>query len=257
MDAQHAAVTNHHGGNNKTWLRCRPETTNRLRREVVVIEQRSLRLLAIVVLSAIVVFALLVLLSQISGSEEEVQELLADVPQDGTMLGSEDAPVTIYLYEDLQCPACASFARRTFPHLVTRYVEPGEVKVVSEPLTIIGPDSTPATEAALSAGEQDLYWEYSTLFFLNQKRENSGYVTGEFLTSIAKETQGLDVGQWNEDREQGSFESEIEAAQNMAQDDGVGGTPTMVITGPQGTSKLVGAVPIDQVAAAIDEVEAP
>src|SRR5215210_567479 len=37
MDAQHAAVTNHHGGNNKTWLRCRPETTNRLRREVVVI----------------------------------------------------------------------------------------------------------------------------------------------------------------------------------------------------------------------------
>lgn len=103
------------------------------------IEQRSLRLLAIVVLSAIVVFALLVLLSQISGSEGGIQELLADVPQDGTTLGSEDAPVTIYLYEDLQCPACASFARRTFPDLVTRYVEPGEVKVVSEPLKIIGP----------------------------------------------------------------------------------------------------------------------
>lgn len=221
------------------------------------IEQRSLRLLATVILAAIVVFALLVLLSQISGSEGGVQELLADVPQDGTTLGSEDAPVTIYLYEDLQCPACASFARRTFPELVTRYVEPGEVKVVSEPLTIIGPDSTPATEAALSAGEQDLYWEYSTLFFLNQRRENSGYVTDEFLTSIAEETQGLDVDQWNEEREPGSFESEIEAAQNMARDDGVGGTPTLVITGPQGTSKLVGAVPIDQVAAAIDEVEAP
>ena len=221
------------------------------------IEQRSLRLLAIVVLSAIAVFALLVLLSQISGSEGGVQELLADVPQDGTTLGSEDAPVTIYLYEDLQCPACASFARGTFPDLVTRYVEPGEVKVVSEPLTIIGPDSTPAAEAALSAGEQDLYWEYSTLFFLNQRRENSGYVTDGFLTSIAEETQGLDVDQWNEDREQGSFESELEAAQNKARDDGVGGTPTMVITGPQGTSKLVGAVPIDQVGAAIDEVEAP
>lgn len=81
-------------------------------------------------------------------------------------------------------------------------------------------------------------------------------MTDEFLTSIAKETQGLDVDQWNEARKQGSFESEIEASQNMAQDDGVGGTPTMVITGPQGTSKLVGAVPIDQVAAAIDEVQA-
>jgi protein-disulfide isomerase len=224
---------------------------------VIVIEQRSLRLLATVILAAIVVFALLVLLSQISGREGGIQEHLADVPRDGTTLGSEDAPVTIYLYEDLQCPACARFTRGTLPELVTRYVEPGEVKVVSEPLTIIGPDSIPATEAALSAGEQDLYWKYSTLFFMNQRRENSGYVTDGFLTSIAEETQGLDVSQWNEDREQGSFESEIEAAQNMARDDGVGGTPTMVITGPQGTSKIVGSVPIDQVAAAIDEVEAP
>ena len=219
------------------------------------IKNRSLRLLATVILAAIVVFALLVLLSQISGSEGEVQEILADVPQNGTTLGSEDAPVTIYLYEDLQCPACASFARRTFPDLVTRYVEPGEVKVVAETIAIIGPDSVPAAGAALAAGEQDRYWEYSTLFFLNQGRENSGYVTDEFLTSIAEETQGLDVDQWNEARKQGSFESEMEAAQNMAQDDGVGGTPTLVITGSQGTSKLVGAVPIDQVAAAIDEVE--
>src|SRR5215210_438251 len=216
MDAQHAAVTNHHGSNNKTWLRCRPETTNRLRREVVVIEQRSLRLLAIVVLSAIVVFALLVLLSQISGSEEEVQELLADVPQHGTTLGSEDAPVTIYLYEDLQCPACARFTRGTLPDLVTRYVEPGEVKVVAETIAIIGPDSVPAAGAALAAGEQDRYWEYSTLFFLNQGRENSGYVTDEFMTDIAEETQGLDVDQWNEARGTDTGESEIDAAQSRA-----------------------------------------
>jgi protein-disulfide isomerase len=219
------------------------------------IEQRSLRLLAIVILAAIVAFALLVLLSQISGGEGEVQELLADVPQDGTTLGSEDAPVTIYLYEDLQCPVCARLTRETLPDLIASYVEPGEVKVVSETIAILGPDSVPAAEAALAAGEQDHYWEYSTLFFLNQRRENSGYVTDEFLTNIAEETQGLDVNQWNETRESGSFASEIDAAQARARDEGVEGTPTLVITGPQGTKKLVGAVPIDQVAAAIDEVE--
>jgi len=219
------------------------------------IEQRSLRLLAIVILAAIVAFALLVLLSQISGGEGEVQELLADVPQDGTTLGSEDAPVTIYLYEDLQCPVCARFTRETLPDPIASYVEPGEVKVVSETIAILGPDSIPAAGAALAAGEQGRYWEYSTLFFLNQRRENSGYVTDEFLTNIAEETQGLDVNQWNETRESGSFESEIDAAQARARDEGVEGTPTLVITGPQGTKKLVGAVPIDQVAAAIDEVE--
>jgi protein-disulfide isomerase len=219
------------------------------------IEQRSLRLLAVVILAAIVAFALLVLLSQISGGEGEVQELLADVPQDGTTLGSEDAPVTIYLYEDLQCPVCARFTRESLPDLIASYVEPGEVKLVSETIAILGPDSIPAAGAALAAGEQDRYWEYSTLFFLNQRRENSGYVTDEFLTNIAEETQGLDVNQWNETRESGSFESEIDAAQARAQDEGVEGTPTLVITGPQGTKKLLGAVPIDQVAAAIDEVE--
>jgi protein-disulfide isomerase len=219
------------------------------------IEQRSLRLLAIVILAAIVAFALLVLLSQISGGEGEVQELLADVPQEGTTLGSEDAPVTIYLYEDLQCPVCARLTRETLPDLIASYVEPGEVKVVSETIAILGPDSIPAAGAALAAGEQDRYWEYSTLFFLNQRRENSGYVTDEFLTNIAEETQGLDVNQWNETRESGSFESELDAAQARARDEGVEGTPTLVITGPQGTKKLVGAVPIDQVAAAIDEVE--
>lgn len=226
----------------------------RLQGEVTKIKQLSSRPLAIIVVAAVVVAALLVVLSQMSGGEEEAQELLAGIPQDGTTLGAEDAPVTIYLYEDLQCPACAGFTRETFPDLVTRYVEPGEVRVVSETIAVLGPDSVPAAKAALSAGEQDRHWEYSTLFFLNQGRENSGYVTDEFLTNIAEETQGLDVGQWNEARESDSVELELDAAQARAEDEGIQGTPTLVVSGPQGTRELVGAVPIEEVAAAIDEV---
>ncbi len=221
------------------------------------IKQRFSWLLAIVVVSAVAVAALLVWLSQTSGGgEEEVRELLADVPQNGATLGSEDAPVTIYLYEDLQCPSCARFARETFPELVRRYVESGEVKVVSETLAILGRDSVPAAKAALAAGGQNRYWEYSTLFFLNQGRENSGYVTDEFLTNIAEKTQSLDVDQWNEARQSDSVESELDAAQARAQDEGIRGTPTLVVSGPQGTKELVGAVPLDEVAAAIDEVRA-
>jgi protein-disulfide isomerase len=219
------------------------------------IKRRLTLPLAIVVVAAVVVAALLVVLSQRSGNDEEAQELLADIPQDGTVLGAEDAPVTIYLYEDLQCPACARFTRETFPDLITRYIEPGEVRVVSESLAIIGPDSVPAAEAALAAGEQDRYWEYSTLFFLNQGRENSGYVTDEFLTNIAEETQGLDVDQWNQTRESGSGESEVDAAQAKAEDEGIQATPTLIVSGPGGERTLQGAVPIEEVAAAIDEVQ--
>lgn len=219
------------------------------------IKQRFSWLLAIVVGSAIVVAALLVWLSQTSGGEEEARELLAEVPQDGTTLGNEDAPVTVYLYEDLQCPACAAFTRETFPDLIRRYVEPGEVKVVSETIAVLGPDSVPAARAAFAAGEQDCYWEYSTLFFLNQGRENSGYVTDGFLTNIAEETQGLDVDQWNEARESEATQTKLDAAQASARDEGIEGTPTLVISGPEGTTELVGAVPIERVASAIDEVK--
>ena len=117
-------------------------------------KQRSSWLLGLVVISAIVVAAPLVWLSQTSGGEGEIRELLAEVPQDGITLGSEDAPVTVYLYEDLQCPACAAFARETFPELVRRYVELGEAKVVSETIAILGPDSVPAARAASRPGSR-------------------------------------------------------------------------------------------------------
>jgi len=235
--------------------------TRRLRSErfwrVPVIKQRFSWHLIIVVVCAVVVAALLVWLSQTTSgsSEEEIRGLLTDIPQNGTTLGSEDAPVTIYLYEDLQCPVCARFTRDTFPDLVRNYVEPGEVNVVSETIAVLGPDSVPAAKAALSAGAQNRYWEYSTLFFLNQGRENSGYVTDEFLTNIAQKTQGLDVNQWNEARESDAVQSQLDSAQASAQDEGIEATPTLVVSGPRGTSKLVGAVPLSSIATAIEEVQ--
>ena len=72
------------------------------------IKQRLSWLLAIVVVSAVAVAALLVWLSQTSGGgEEEVRELLADVPRNDTTLGSEDTPVTSTM---LPAPTCVSDA---------------------------------------------------------------------------------------------------------------------------------------------------
>jgi protein-disulfide isomerase len=117
-------------------------------------------LLALILAVAILVAALMVLLSQLGGaggssaSTEDVGKLYSGIPQNSTTLGKDDAPVTIYLYEDFQCPVCAQFSRKTFPEVVDRSVRGGEVKVVSEPLTFIGPDSVPAARAALAAGSK-------------------------------------------------------------------------------------------------------
>jgi protein-disulfide isomerase len=219
-----------------------------------------LLLIAVVALAAVTV-ALLAWLSEtgVGGGtalgETEAQDLLEGIPQSGTSLGQKNTPVTIHLHEDFQCPACAQFTRETFPDLVESHVAPGDVRVVSETLAVLGPDSVATARAALAAGEQDRYWNYAALLFLEQGPENSGYATDAFLRELAKETRGLDVDRWDKARDSGPVESELEAVHDRAQAEGVDGTPTLVISGPRGERRLVGAVPIDEVEAAIEEVD--
>jgi protein-disulfide isomerase len=218
-------------------------------------------LLALLAAAAIVVVALLVVLSQLGGgtggsaSNVDVAKLYSGIPQDGTTLGESDAPVTVYLYEDFQCPICGQFSQETFPELVSRDVRDGKVKIVSEPLAFLGPDSVEAARAALAAAEQNLYWPYASLLFENQGRENSGYVTSDFLRGLAQDTPGLDVNKWSADLTGNSFDSELEAAQSRAQSDGVNATPTLIVSGPGGQRKLEGPGDYAQIADAINQVD--
>jgi protein-disulfide isomerase len=218
-------------------------------------------LLALIVGVAIVVAALLVVLSQFGGpqgssaSGKDVGELYSGIPQNGTTLGESSAPVTIFLYEDFQCPICGQFSRKTFPEVVDRSVRGGKVKVVSEPLTFLGSDSVTAAKAALAAGEQNRYWQYAQLLFEHQGEENSGYVTDEFLKSQAEDTPGLDVGEWSSDLNASSLTQQLQAAQAKASSAGVNATPTLIFSGPGGQTKLVGMYDYDRVSQAIAQVD--
>lgn len=219
---------------------------------MLAVQQGNMRLVAALVVVAVAVAGVMVLLSQIGGGGSS--EDLAGIPQDGTTLGEKDAPVMIKLYEDFQCPACGMFARDTLPQVIEDYVKSGKVKLVSETLTFIGPDSVPAARAALAAGEQDRYWQYASLLFENQGAENSGYVTEKFLNSLADQTKGLDVEEWNAARKGSSTEEELKAVQERAVKDKVQATPTLVISGPGGERTLRGAVPVDEVGEAVEKV---
>jgi protein-disulfide isomerase len=215
-------------------------------------QKGNFRLLAMMAAVAVAVAGLLVVLSQLGGGS---QETFAGIPQEGTTLGREDALVKIQLYEDFQCPACAQFARETLPDLVESRVEPGEVKLVSETLAFLGPDSLKTARAALAAGAQDRYWNYGYLLFENQGAENSGYATDDFLADLAEETEGLDVEEWRAARDDAFVEEELRSVQERAEEDGVNATPTIVVSGPGGEETLRGAVPLEEVDRAIDEVD--
>src|SRR2546421_6882733 len=84
--------------------------------------------------------------------------LLGGIPQQGTSLGSAQAPATMVEFGDLQCPACAQFAVRALPEIIKRYVRTGRLRLSLNLLDFLGSDSTPAATIALALAQQNRMW---------------------------------------------------------------------------------------------------
>ena len=166
--------------------------------------------------------------SAIAGSAD-VEAMLEGIPQDGTVLGEPDAPVTLIEYADLQCPFCADWARETLPVLVADYVREGQLKIEFRGLTFIGPESEDALRSALGAGEQGKLWNVVDLVYVNQGAENSGWVTEDFLRSVGEAVPGLDVERMLADAGSEGTTAAIDEAAEAATASGVDATPTFEI----------------------------
>ncbi len=125
----------------------------------------------------------------------EAFQLLGGIPQSGFNLGSTKAPLTLVEFADLQCPVCKQYTTDVFPTLVRQYVRTGKLRMQLRLQSFIGPDSVKAGKAVAAAAQQDAGWTFADIFYANQGTENSGYVTDDFLRSIAAATPGLDVSQ--------------------------------------------------------------
>lgn len=162
----------------------------------------------------------------------QVDKLFTGIPQQGLTLGDPKAPVTLYEYGDLQCPICKEYSEEILPPIFDGQIKEGVAKIVFRNFTIIGPESAPAGAAALAAGEQGRGWNYLELFYRNQGKENSEYVTDEFMTAVAKGAGVKDVAKWNEDRKGAKITSEVQETTEQAQKFGFTGTPSFAIKGP-------------------------
>ena len=163
--------------------------------------------------------------AEVAGAAD-VQQWLGGIPQNGTVIGKPDAPVTLVEYADLQCPYCAEWARGTLPFLVQDYVRTGKLRIEFRGLAFIGPDSQTALQATLAAGRQDKLWYYLELLYASQGPENSGWVTEDLLGKIAASVPGLDSQQLAADRNLPAVGAEMAKASAQAQAAGVRGTPS-------------------------------
>ena len=100
---------------------------------------------------------------------DTVQRLYGGLDQDGPELGDPDAPVTISIFNDLQCTDCADYHLETVPPLIEGLVRQGDAKLEFRHRAVGLKVVTAAAVGAASAGLQDYEWTYAHLVFLNQE----------------------------------------------------------------------------------------
>lgn len=158
-----------------------------------------------------------------------VAAMLRGLPQQGTALGRQKASVILLEFADLQCPFCAEWARTALPVLIRDYVRPGKVRIVFGGMHFIGPDSTTALRTALAAGAQHRFWNMLELLFLNQGRENTGWVTDPLLRAIGSGIPGLNANRMLRDRQSKAVDEQLAAADDLATRALVRSTPAFAV----------------------------
>lgn len=188
---------------------------------------------------AVVVVIVVAGSSSSSGGEAEnlveikqVDSLLSGIPQSKLVLGKPSAPVELIEYGDLQCPICKEYSEEFLPSIIEKQVRNGEAKIIFRNFTIINEESIPAGQAAIAAGAQGRGWNYIELWYRNQGEERSGYVTNEFMESIAKGAAVPNMAAFNKERKTKETKEEVTRTFEQAQTLGFEGTPSFAIKGP-------------------------
>jgi len=198
---------------------------------------------AVVGIVAIVLVGGLVLLQGTGPAAVDASELItpnSPTPvalADGRSLGKAEAPVTLEVWSDFQCPACGQFAEIVAPALVRDYVTPGTLRIAYHDAAFQGArasssydESVEAAAGARCAADQGRYWPFHDWVFANQNGENKGAYADARLRAMATSA-GVDVAVWDACRATGDQQRAVRAETQDGVAKGVNSTPTLVLNG--------------------------
>jgi protein-disulfide isomerase len=157
------------------------------------------------------------------------------IPQNGNVLGSPNARATMMVFADMQCPFCAEFENKAMPTIVKRYVRPGKLKIVFQPIAIIGNDSILGARAVAAAAQQNKMFEYAAILYRNQGTENTGYLNQAYVKKIGAGTPGVDVAKLTADLKSAPVNKLLNDAQGLASSGKINSTPSFFAAKTGGT----------------------
>lgn len=163
---------------------------------------------------------------------------------DSPILGKKDAPVTVAVFSDFQCPYCKR-VEDTLKKVRETYGEKVRFVWKHEPLPF-HPRANPAAQVSMEAraqkGDQGFWAAHDKLFDIQPKLEDSD------LEAAAKDL-GLDVAKVKDAIKSKKYDKAIQADMELADDLQASGTPHFFING----RRLVGAQPFEKFQKIIDE----
>lgn len=149
------------------------------------------------------------------------------VPADSPSRGPANAPVTIQVFSDFQCPYCKR-AEATLFELDRKY--PGQIRWVFRNFPLpFHKQARPAARAALEARAQKgdkAFWTMHDRLFAAQDVE--GGLSEQNILAIARDM-GLDLDRFRAALESDVHDAAIERDTEAAREAGINGTPTFLI----------------------------
>lgn len=149
-----------------------------------------------------------------------------DLPVNNSAIkGPEDAPVTITVFDDFQCPYCARLVP-VLEKVMQQY--PTQVRIVFKhfPLSM-HKFARQAAVASIAARNQGKFWQFHDELFANYNQLNE-----EKIRELAENT-GLDMARFDQDIKNPAFLQEVNSDMQLGSKSGVRGTPAVFINGVQ------------------------
>lgn len=177
-------------------------------------------ILSVILLTITVIIGAIMLMpvKKSAGSQPEIRS-------DSLILGAQDAKVTVVEFSNFECIACKSIDP-TVEKMLKTY--DGKVRFVFKHFpfdTAEGNNAFIAAEAAEAAAAQGKFMEMKKLLF-----ENQGKLTKDTLKNLAKNL-NLDTGKFNQELDNGTYKTKVEADKKEALSLGITSTPTFYING--------------------------
>jgi protein-disulfide isomerase len=192
---------------------------------------------------------------KITGAQE-VQSLVGGIPQEGARLGSPSAPVTVQVFNDMQCDPCSVWNHDVVVPLIAGPVRDGDLQLVYHNFPMTESGFFLGAYAVVAAAKQDYEWQFLQLFFTNQDEAAKHGADQEFLDNIARGVGivNFNVEQWQRDMDDDDVQQTLDDDEQLSAERRLPAEPAVVVGGPNGTKQLIESPSLAQIQAAIAQV---